>query len=357
MDESTRSPAPATEQAASAIPPEDPARAAKRPVAEPVTTLTDYFHRKRYRPSRFLADLEEGNIWSFSEEDQTSALGLSAELDPKFTRTLSLAAAALQARDVRFRRPILHFVWRSTEQRLRDNPRYIGGGLSKTPDVVERLHGISRALTKGLEESKPRVESLNILMAAALWLHYSEDLPLRAIVDELVSTISALPRIRRPDDAALAGYVGEQGRAGPKALLPLIGLLEPWIEQAKRAARHAAAEQDHAEKATDALERTREALERVEAENAALRTSLEGARAAATSAEEQLRAGQTHHEHGMNQLRSQIAFALDGRLAELLDTAKDALELDEPRVHVAQEKLAIAAEELQRQAEWLRSSA
>ena len=77
----------------------------------------------------------------------------------------------------------------------------------------------------------------------------------------------------------------------------------------------------------------------------------------ATRAEEELRAGQIHHEHSMNQLRSQVAARLASRLTELLTTAREALELEDPRVHVAQEKLAIAAEELERQAEWLRSSA
>src|SRR5436189_4118545 len=45
-------------------------------------------------------------------------------------------------------------------------------------------------------------------------------------------------------------------------------------------------------------------------------------------------------------LRSQIAASLTDRLNELLSTARDALGMDQPRVHVAQERLDVALEEL-----------
>jgi hypothetical protein len=140
---------------------------ARRQPAEPVTTLTGYFKRKRYSPTRFFGDLTEANIWSFSNEDRATAVEVSGQLDPKFTRTISLAAAALRAKDDRFRRPILDFLWECAQQRLRDNPRLaVDGAVAESADT--RLNRVSRALAPRLQESKRRTESLNLLIATAL---------------------------------------------------------------------------------------------------------------------------------------------------------------------------------------------
>jgi hypothetical protein len=325
--------------------------------AEPVTTLAGYFTRKTYGPARFLKDLAEANIWVFSHEDRTTALDLAKSADAKFTRTINLAAAALQAPDTRFRLPVLEFVWLSAEQRLRENPRYMAAREAQSSDPTKRLQAIGSALEPGLQDSKRRVESLNLLLAAALWLQDSTELGMQVIVDEVVSSVISIPRLRRPDDRALVAHIAEKTRSGPKAALPLVGLLEPWIDNAKQSARRASSEAERADTATEALERTDDALEQAQTEISALRKSVEEARAEATRAVEQSQAERTHHEHTMNRLRSQVSTLLTGRLTDLLTTAREALELDEPRVRVAQEKLEIAAAELEKKAEWLRSSA
>jgi hypothetical protein len=329
-------------------------RRTARPPAEPITSLREFFARKTARPQRLLKDLTAANIWQFSDEDVSSALDLSRETDPRFSRTIGLAAAALQADDDRFRRPILAFVWRSAEQRLRDNPRY--GRTSSIEDGAAQLHAVARALEQGLHESRRRVESLNLLMAAALWLQHAEGLPLEAVTDELVNALAEIPRLRRPTARSLAGFLAEHSKSGPKGVIPVVGIVSPWLDRAKQAMRRADSEEARAEAETAAHERTQAELRAAKAEIAELSEALGVARREAGDLREHLQADRTHYEHGSGRLRSQIAASLSGRLKELISTAQDALEMDEPRVHVAHEKLEIAVEELEKQAEWLRSS-
>jgi hypothetical protein len=145
------------DQSVSSAPVSEGASTGKRATAVPVTTLAEYFRRKRYRPARFFSDLEQANIWWFSDEDRSAALDLSTELDQKFSRTLSLAAAAVQARGDRFRRPIFDFAWSSTELRLRQIPRLMGEELRHAPDASARFAAVARALRPRMEESRAAV--------------------------------------------------------------------------------------------------------------------------------------------------------------------------------------------------------
>src|SRR5205809_767823 len=85
-----------------------------------------------------------------------------------------------------------YFVWESAQQRLRDNPRYLSADLAGT-DPTHRLHETARALEPGLHEAKRRVESLNLLMATALWLHHTEGLEVDVITEELVAAVRDIP--------------------------------------------------------------------------------------------------------------------------------------------------------------------
>jgi hypothetical protein len=135
MDEEARSLASAANERTHPVVSGSSERPEKRPKAEPVTTLSGFFRRKRYTPKRFLSDLTDANIWSFSEDDRETALNISDELDPKFGRTVGLATAALRAPDDRFRRPLLDFLWRSAERRIHDRRRFLQVELPQPSDA------------------------------------------------------------------------------------------------------------------------------------------------------------------------------------------------------------------------------
>src|SRR4051812_28263258 len=92
------------ETATASIAPERPAR----PKTEPATTLLEYLSG-RTGATAFLKNLRDGDIWRFQEQDCGAALEGHRELDPHFTKTASLLARALKAKDDRHVLPISDF--------------------------------------------------------------------------------------------------------------------------------------------------------------------------------------------------------------------------------------------------------
>src|SRR5689334_22552297 len=91
---------------------------------EPVVTLVGFLSG-RTGASAFLKNLRDANVWSFSDSDREAAFSRHRELDPKFTKTTSLLAHALRAKDDRHALPVSDFARLALLERLRDYPHWI----------------------------------------------------------------------------------------------------------------------------------------------------------------------------------------------------------------------------------------
>jgi len=338
---------------------QSPASEAPRPTRKaapkPMLTLAEFFSRRAATPARFLKDVRVNNIWGFATEDIAEALEALGKSDPKFARTTGLASAALAEKDGRFATPCLDFAREASLARLRLNPRYIALDLDALESAEDRFQAIARALEGRLETAKQRPEALNLLLSTALYMVNKENLSAESAMLALVQALGARAEHgSRADVTRLAALVAVANSTKP-GLMPVLQLSLPWIEASRDTAAQADESRSRAERLDAELaEMTKQhedavgKLRRVQSELDAAHEQVEGLRRAEVVTQEQ-------RAHDLREMRGTIAGSLRGKLTGAIATARDALELDPPRIPVAQEKLEIAQQELERQLEWLKS--
>jgi hypothetical protein len=330
-------------------PPEPHGPAEIKPKKVPVTTLLGYLG-SRTSAAGFLKNLREAEIWSFAPPDREEALARHRELDPRFTKTASLLAQSLKAKDERHVLPVSEMAREALLERLRDFPRWIGTSWDEL-SPAQRAVKVADAVSSRFSDSKKGREAQNLLATALLLLgqeSLDSEVALRATARALEARAEDTPRWNR-----------ERVRfvAGPRAKLPelrvLLQTVLPWIERADAAE----AELERAHAAREQEQRRVEAAEATARERAQEISKLEAERDALTQRieelEDDLQSSRVHGSHNLDRARASSRAFLEGRLLGLLQTAVDALDVEPPRPHIAKEKLEVAREAIEEQMKWL----
>lgn len=329
----------------------------KRPKREPLLTLREFYGAKNANPGRFLNDLRQGNIWDFTRDDVEAALGLLDESDPKFSRTAALAVAAIAEKDGRFTRTILAFVQEAAHARLVRNPRYTHGEGASERSSEDRFRSLVRSQSERLAAAKKRPEALNLLLASALHMVYAERLPTEVVIVELADALDEHSKLTTDADLARVAHLAASGKSGASELRLQLQLVLPWIDAARKARASAEDEVARARLLEEKLDTSQQDLDTTARRMADTARDLRAAQAEIEALKAELVAAQHHNAHDLRETRGRVAGALNGRLVDLIQTIKDALEVEPPRLAVAREKVEVAQDELERQLEWLRSSA
>lgn len=327
----------------------DPEQRESKTKKEPVTSLVGYLGG-RTSAAGFLKSLREAGIWSFGPEDRSEALGRHRELDPRFTKTASLLAQSLKAKDDRHVLPISDVAREALLERLRDYPRWIG---TRWEDLStdQRALKVADAVSGRFADAKQGREAQNLLATSLLLLSresLQSEVALRATARALDARAEATPR-----------WNTERVRfvAGPRSKLPelrvVLQTVLPWIERADAAEARldsaiAATERERT-RAESAEARVRERMQEINE----LQEERDRLNRRIAELDEDLRSSRVHGSHNLDRNRSANRAFLEGRLLGLLQTAVEALDLEPPRPHIAKEKLDVAREAIEEQLRWL----
>jgi hypothetical protein len=333
---------------------DDATSSTPRAKPEPVSSLVDLYTVKGANAAKLLRELEKESSWKFADDDVETALGLIPERDANLARTRQLLHEAIDTREGRFARAAGDFALRALESDLAGAEGWPPGDDTQPVDALEEL---ADKLAADLKDPKRQRRAHNVLMIGVDLLSNR-----RAVAFELVAPVlrQALgtpttdskrnPRRHRTASVTLP-------RNGIERVRDLLDLLEPWEQEVAASENAVAAASAGAREASMAAERAQESARELGAELASATTELERLRQEAESARDQAQDVRIHASADVSELRAcSIAF-LNTRLRDLLATAKEANELDPPRTATALRLLDQAMQELQKEVEWLRSSA
>ena len=316
---------------------------------EPVTTILAYLSG-RTGASTFLKHLRDAGVWSFADDDRAAAIGRHRELDPRFTKTATLLANSLRAKDERHVLPVSEVARLALLDRLRDYPHWLGTEWDElSPE--QRAFRVADAVSRKFTDAKKGREAQNLLSTALLLLSQDSldsETALRATVRALDARAEVTPRWNRERVLFVAG---------PRSKLPELRLalqtVLPWMEKAdasEMALAEAVAavevERRRSETAESNVRSGSEQIRALEAERESLESRI-------ADLEDELRSSHVLGSHSLDQTRSSARAFLEGRVLGLLTTATEALDLDPPRPHIAREKLDVVREAIEEQLKWL----
>jgi hypothetical protein len=137
----------------------------------------------------------------------------------------------------------------------------------------------------------------------------------------------------------------------------LLDLLQPW-ESELRDAQARTREADDARRLSDeALDEAQARQRQLDEQVTQLQTDLESARQELRGLRDQTRDAHIVASSDVAELRARTLAFINTRVRDLVATAKEASEVEPPRAETTARLLAQALDEIQREAEWLRSSA
>ena len=321
---------------------------------EPVSSLVDLYTVKGANASKLLRELEKKSSWKFADDDVEAAVQLIPDRDANLARTRQLLHEAIETRDGRFARTAGDFALRALEA---DLDGVAGWPPDDQTDPVEALTALASRLASDLRDPKRQRRAHNALMMGVDLLSHR-----RAVAFELVAPVlrDALgtpttgPK-RNPRRHRIASVT--LPRNDVERVRDLLDLLEPWEREVSAAENAAAAASADAREAQLAADRAQESARRLSADLADTKAELERLRQEAESARDQAQDVRIHASADVSELRARSIAFLNTRLRDLLATAKEANELEPPRTATALRLLDQAIQELQKEVEWLRSSA
>jgi hypothetical protein len=322
----------------------------------PVLSLVDLYMVKGASPARLLRELDKAPSWRFDEADVDGALELLGERDTHLQRTRRLLHEGIGSHEGKFARAAIEFALRAMAADLH--------GVASWPpeegaDPIGALKTVARHLAPQMGDPGRRKRAHNILMMSADLLSHRHGLVfedaapvLREVLGRPTEYEGPRSNPRRHRMASLTDARNDLDR-----VRDLLDLVEPWeVEiraskdaakdasvRAEKSERRATATEARAEEATLDLERLREELETLRQEASAFSDQARDVRIVASS--------------DVTELRSRMLAFLNTRLRDLLVTAREASEVDPPRTATALRLIQQAIAELQKEAEWLRSSA
>jgi hypothetical protein len=327
----------------------------RKPKAPPVTTLVELFTAKGGNAGKLLRELEKSPSWSFAADDVETALGLLPEHDPHLQRTRQLLHEAIETRDGRFRRTAGDFAICAKADDLRDAGKWPPeDGI----EPLEALTSVAEVVRTRLRDPKAHRRNHNVLMIAVDVLSDRHGLAFEEAAPVLRAAIGRPPQYeksksnpRRHRIAAVTELRNDLAR-----VQDLLDLLQPWeddVRRAERQAQEADAGRTEADARTDAAHQRAEQLEGRIAE---LERELESVRQALAAASDESRDVEIFASSDVAELKARSLAFINTRLRDLLSTAKDASEVEPPRAQTAARLLNQALTEIQKEAEWLRSS-
>lgn len=324
------------------------------PKPEPVSSLIDLYTVKGANAGKLLRELEKSSSWKFADDDVEAALQLIAERDANLARTRQLVHEAIETREGRFARTAGDFALRAIES---DADGAEGWPPGEGTEPVKALQELARNLAADLRDPKRQRRAHNALMIGVDLLSHR-----RAVAFELVAPVlrealgtPATDSKRNPRRHRIASVTLPRNDAD--RVRDLLDLLEPWEREVAAAGNAAAAASADAREARIAADRAEESARQLGAEFERAKSELERLRQEAESARDQAQDVRIHASADVTELRARSVAFLNTRLRDLLATAKEASEVDPPRTPTALRLLDQAIRELQKEVEWLKSSA
>lgn len=332
------------------------ATTASRPKPEPVRTLVELFTVKGANPKKLLRELEKAKSWQFAPADADAALDLLGERDPHLQRTRQLLHEAINTRDGRFARTAGDFA-------LRAIAKHLGGGSewlsAEKAEPVQSLTRVCDTLAPQLDDPKLQRRSHNILMIVVDVLSARHGLSFEAAAPALRTAVGQ-PREyerrrsnpRRHRIASLTDPRNDLSR-----VRDLLDLLRPWESELRAQQAELRTASEARQEAEYAAAHAGEHVATLEKRISDLESELEEARQAARASSDQARDVQIVASSDVAEVRARSVAFLNTRLRDLLSTAKEASEIDPPRSKTALRLLNQALDEMERETQWLRSSA
>lgn len=349
----------------------DPTRPAERPAAahgEPndervvddspgspaVESLDEYIAIEKGDdlPRRLLRHLASQDRLHFTVEETQRALALLPEADPNLRRVRALVRAARQRYDGRYEPTVLDFARKSIAPILATT-----GFQDHTQPATARFQEIVASQTRGLHKKADARRSLNVIILA-----------LEILADAGLSMEDAVPVLRR----ALAVDREPQERSNPRReglaqladlritvdqLRRTLGLIEPWeriATQSRAAGEASAREQLAAQSERDtALEQLAQRERAIQELDAALQIAREDAAALRNELRDAGSAGRSD----VLAARARTLSFLKGRLRPTLETAREAGEVEPSNERVMRRMVLDALRDVDKEIEWLTSSA
>jgi hypothetical protein len=312
-----------------------------------VALLTD----KHARPGQLLRWLAEAEGAAITAEDRAAAVALIPKHDATLKQTRALYHEARTTRSGIAAGQVAAFVNDVLAAELDGVVQWPPSGAA-----ADVLVEIATALAPQLRAKSFEQRSLGVLMLATAAL---ADLHLLETDQAVGSLRLALgepapyqreprnPRIIRVNQLTDPRFKAEDVRAWIDVAHPAIAGLQAARGDAERAAARARALEEQQSE-------LRRELDAAHADAEALRRELEASQARTGELERGIEDARAVGRLDQAGIRAQTIDFLDGRLAPLLSTAREALELDTPRAHIALDKVHTALDALEQETEWLR---
>lgn len=304
-------------------------------------------------PMRFLAHLAEHDRDTFDPDDVADTLLILDDADPELKKLRFLVRAGTLRFSGRYRQPSLDLARKAIRNGL-DGSSFDDVSVP----AAERLESVVACLASRLRENGPDgrrafselMLALEILGAGTALRSEQATPALRRAVGES-DTLSGDGNVRR---ARIAG-LSEPNMTADR-LRGLLELLQPWEQSAAEDRRAALVAGERMRSAEAAVE---EAATRVADLEALLRTqeaALEDARRECVELRNQVRDAGALGQSDVASVRARALSAFEGRIRPLLESARDAGELDPPRTKVMRRYIVDLLHDVDKEIEWLRSS-
>jgi hypothetical protein len=198
----------------------------------------------------------------------------------------------------------------------------------------------------------------NAVMIAQSVLTARYRLDIQDAVPALAETLgppAALKKERRNPRLTRLRALGDT-RLTVEGLRTWLDVLTPWIERAVQAERRTEDAEAAMQRLQSVAQQQEERIEQLEDEKAAALRYAAQLSAEIEERRERERGASLARRHEASQLRGTMAGFLDDDVLPLLTAAREGLELAEPRVPFALERLEDAVHEIEGRVRWLRSS-
>ncbi len=322
-------------------PARQPGNAARRVRPDPPQTLVNLYLDKRAKPADLLKFLAQRDLFATPDDDQIAALALLSERDPELIKTKSLALEVANAYEGRFTAAFDRFLSSSVESQFREV-----SGWPPNAEVAasQSLHQVVDNHRSELIKKEPRKRLFNALMIAQAVLSSRYGLQIQEVLPALShALVASRPGRKRP---TALGH--------PALTIQLLRLwleiLSPWIETAAKDAKRA----DRAELAELDLERL---LQEANGRMAQLEDAIGTATSELDDLREELRSAKLARQLENSQLRGSLAGFLENDIGACLQSIREALGLEPPRLTYSLQRLDDAEHAIQGKVKWLRSSA
>ncbi len=336
-----------------AVPTRDLAPTAE-PDSEQITSLIDLFCAEHGQdlPRRFLRYLVDHGKDAFDARDVEDALLIIDDADPDLRRLRFLIRAASRRHKGRFREPALQLARRAVSSDL-DGSRFN----EHTSAVADRFASTADLLAPRLREAESRRRALSVLLvsidvlAGGAGLSPEDALPVlrRVLPDPDDTDRPRNPRLDRMAQLSDPNMTLDRLRG-------LLDFSEPWERSVSLAQADRSRALSELETSARALADEEATSRRLREEAASLQQELAAKCQEIARLNDQLRDAGALGKSDVSAVRARSLAFLQGRLRPLLETAREAGNLDPPRAAVMKRMVGDAMDDVDGEIQWLTSS-